>query len=91
MATPDVSTPWRRERPGRGLAQAHWPGTRLAIAVRVAEPGEGDRDIGLGAADMDVEPAALQQQFAPRRGQPQQQFAEAKDLPGQRALPSRPV
>ena len=53
----------------------------------MAEPGEADRDIGLGAADMHVEPAALQQQLAPRRGQPQQQFAEAEDLSGQRFLP----
>lgn len=42
----------------------------------VPEPGEADRDIGFGTADMDVEPPRLQQQFAPRGGQPQQQFAE---------------
>jgi len=53
----------------------------------VAEPGEGDRDIGLGAADMDVEPAGLQQQFPPRRGQPEQQFAETDDPSHRRILP----
>ena len=31
----------------------------------MAEPSEPDRDIGFGAADMDVQPATLQQQFRP--------------------------
>jgi len=53
----------------------------------MAEAGEADRDIGLGAADMDVEAAGLQQQFAPRRGQPQQQFAKANDASHRRTLP----
>ena len=69
----------------RGLAQRRLSGTRLTIAACMAEPRQADRDIGLGPADMDVEPAALQQQFPPRRGQPQQHFAEGDDLAHQRA------
>ena len=51
----------------------------------MTEPGEADRDIRLGAADMDVEPAALQQQLPPRRGEAEQQLAEADDPAAHRA------
>jgi len=47
----------------------------------VAQARQSDRDIGLGAADMDVEPPVLKQQLAARRGQPKQQFPKADDPP----------
>jgi hypothetical protein len=51
----------------------------------MAHPRQPDRDIGLGTADMGVEPTGLEQQFAARRGQPEQQFAEAHNSFHQRA------
>ena len=53
----------------------------------MAEASQPDRDIGLGAADMHVQLSALEQQFPPRRGQTQQQLAEAQDPFRQSTLP----
>src|SRR5207244_581335 len=46
----------------------------------LAETGEADGDVRLRAADMDVEPSALEQQLAARRRQAQQQLTETDNL-----------
>ena len=50
----------------------------------MAKMREPDRDIGLGAADVERERRRLHQQLVARRGQADQQFAEKDKAAGHR-------
>ena len=81
---PDVSMPCPRKVAIGAVAEVVG-GHRAREADVMAEPGERGRDIRLGARDPDVELRRLQDQLAPRRREPQHDFAEREELAHQRA------